>query len=129
MGADLYFETKEGEKVGYFRDAYNPTSLFGLLTGTLGKNYSWWLYSSDETLVKDCIMDAAGALKLHDILVEALVELSLYQDDFIQKFDGSIVLSKEDRQDYFKQLVELLVLLRKTYQNDWIIRWNGCSRE
>ena len=127
MGADLYFETLEGERVGYFRDSYNATSLFGVLNGTLKtKQWSWWMLTENRELFPvqdDYTMEAEYALRFHDMLVEALVGLTTTEDDWIQSYDEHILMPGE-RQEYLARLVELLILLRKTYQNNWRVEWS-----
>ena len=126
MGADLYFVTQEGERVGYFRDSYNPTSLFGVLTGTLKVNWSWWMLAENKELfpVKDdYTMDADSALRFHDMLIEALVGLTTHKGDWIQNYDERILMPGE-KQEYLARLVELLILLRTAYQRNWRVEWS-----
>jgi hypothetical protein len=43
MGADLYIQSKKISKPeGYFRDPYNDSGLFAVISDTLGITLSWW---------------------------------------------------------------------------------------
>ena len=129
MGADLYIEKMDREKqyrgfevsdeaveAGYFRDCYNSSGLFAVMSETLDRKVSWWLMANQVGLNKKGVLPLANVkvwkAAMQPIIKEFISRPVLYYKDYEK---GKTEIPAKDAQEYrdwarrLERLMELAI--------------------
>jgi len=129
MGADLYIKNMDRKKqytgfevsdrainLGYFRDCYNGSGLFSVMSQTLNQTVSWWQMARQVGLTKGRVLPLTKVKKwkatMFPLLDEFKKQDALYYEDYVAKKKIKIKDSKEIKEyrDWADKLMKFIDL-------------------